>query len=134
MRDVTVNTRLLNHYNWIRGQMTAEQLRDAVADYLKDGGEITKLPNGPKIYHQKYTAYVPTDWQSKGVVLMDVTALENPANRAQHKYFVAHAPRARGDDTSHCNGERHGHRDVFGVEVLLSGAMPRRKYRKYKMI
>ena len=60
--------------------MTREELKEATARFLADGGKITKLPDGP-VLRKTYSVRVPPT--SK----VDLTAGVDPANKSQRAAF-----------------------------------------------
>ena len=61
--------------------MTREEVKEAMNRFLKEGGKITKLPNGPNYSFNPYGVRVA---QSKAV---DLTATEDPGTKKQRKDF-----------------------------------------------
>ena len=60
--------------------MTREELKEATARFLADGGKITKLPDGP-VLRKTYSVRVPPT--SK----VDLTAGVDPVNSSQEIAF-----------------------------------------------
>ena len=62
-------------------KITREVLNTEVAKYIKYGGKITKLPDGPNFSFQTYGVRVPN---SNSV---DTTAGQDPVNKKQLSYY-----------------------------------------------
>ena len=62
--------------------MTREELNESTAQFLKAGGKIKKLPDGPAFRWYPYSAMSSISRDLSGVKV-DVTAKEEPANAAQ---------------------------------------------------
>ena len=61
--------------------MTRTEINTAVNSYLKNGGKITKLPDGPNFRFQPYgVRVVPGDPK------VDVTVTETPTTKQQINY------------------------------------------------
>ena len=61
--------------------MTREELNEATARFLKDGGKVKKLPDGPAFRWYPYSAMSS---KSKDLsVREDLTIKEDPANATQ---------------------------------------------------
>ena len=61
--------------------MTREELNEATARFLKDGGKVKKLPDGPAFRWYPYSAMSS---KSKDLTIReDITAKEEPANAFQ---------------------------------------------------
>ena len=64
-------------------KMTRSEVNQAVSRFLKNGGKITKLPDGPNHRFQPYGVRVtPSDPK------VDVTVTEDPANKEQEKAML----------------------------------------------
>ena len=61
--------------------MTREELKEATDRFLKDGGKIEKLPDGPNFNFQKYGVSVPKSNK------VDLTAIEDPTTKKQMEAF-----------------------------------------------
>ena len=61
--------------------MKRDELNEAVNSYLKNGGKITKLPDGPNYRFQTYGVRVPNSTS------VDTTAGEDPVNEKQLSYY-----------------------------------------------
>ena len=61
--------------------MTREEVKEAMNRFLKDGGKITKLPDGPNYSFNPYGVRVA---QSNAV---DLTASEDPGTQKQREVF-----------------------------------------------
>ena len=61
--------------------MNRNELKRAVNNYLKNGGKITKLPDGPDYRFHQYGVKVP---ESTSV---DTTAGQDPINEKQLSYY-----------------------------------------------
>ena len=61
--------------------MTREEVKEAMDHFLKEGGKITKLPNGPNYSFNPYGVRVAN---SNAV---DLTATEDPGTKEQRKDF-----------------------------------------------
>ena len=61
--------------------MNRSELNEAVNSYLKNGGKITKLPDGPNYRFQAYGVKVPNSTS------VDTTAGEDPVNQKQLSYY-----------------------------------------------
>ena len=64
--------------------MTREELNESTAQFLKGGGKINKLPDGPAFRWYPYSAMSSKSRDLSGVKV-DVTAKEEPANAVQEK-------------------------------------------------
>ena len=62
-------------------KITRTELNEEVTKYLKNGGKITKLPDGPNFRFQSYSVRVPTSMS------VDTTAGQDPANKKQLIHF-----------------------------------------------
>ena len=62
--------------------MNRSELNEATAKYLANGGKVTKLPDGPDFRFQPYGVRVKEDMTEPKI---DLTALEDPANKKQEK-------------------------------------------------
>ena len=60
-------------------KITRKELNEEIAKYMKNGGKITKLPDGPNFRFQSYSVRVPTSMS------VDITAGQDPANKKQFK-------------------------------------------------
>ena len=66
--------------------MTRTEINTAVNTYLKNGGKITKLPDGPNFRFQPYgVRVVPGDPK------VDVTVTETPTTKQQISYVEKHS-------------------------------------------
>ena len=61
--------------------MNRSELNEAVKSYLKSGGKITKLPDGPDFRFQAYGVRVPNSMS------VDTTAGQDPVNKKQLSYY-----------------------------------------------
>ena len=61
--------------------MNRNELNKAVKSYLKSGGKITKLPDGPNFRYQAYGVKVPNS------TTVDTTAGQDPVNKQQLSYY-----------------------------------------------
>ena len=61
--------------------MTREEVKEAMNRFLKDGGKITKLPDGPNYRFNPYGVRVAN---SNAV---DLTATEDPGTKKQREDF-----------------------------------------------
>ena len=61
--------------------MNRNELNKAVKSYLKSGGKITKLPDGPNFRYQAYGVRVPNS------TTVDTTAGQDPVNKQQLSYY-----------------------------------------------
>ena len=61
--------------------MNRSELNKAVKSYLKKGGKITKLPDGPNFRYQAYGVRVPNS------TTVDTTAGQDPVNKQQLSYY-----------------------------------------------
>ena len=61
--------------------MNRNELNKAVKSYLKSGGKITKLPDGPNFRYQAYGVRVPNS------TVVDTTAGQDPVNKQQLSYY-----------------------------------------------
>ena len=61
--------------------MNRNELNKAVKSYLKSGGKITKLPDGPNFRYQAYGVRVPNS------TAVDTTAGQDPVNKQQLSYY-----------------------------------------------
>ena len=61
--------------------MNRSELNEAVKSYLKSGGKITKLPDGPNFRYQAYGVRVPNS------TVVDTTAGQDPVNKQQLSYY-----------------------------------------------
>ena len=61
--------------------MNRSELNEAVKSYLKNGGKITKLPDGPDFRFQAYGVRVPNSMS------VDTTAGQDPVNKKQLSYY-----------------------------------------------
>jgi hypothetical protein len=66
---------------YIMKKITRKELNESVAIFLKNGGTITKLPDGPNFRYQSYGVRVPSS------MLVDTTAGQDPANKKQLRHF-----------------------------------------------
>ena len=64
--------------------MTREELNESTAQFLKGGGKIKKLPDGPAFRWYPYSAMSSKSRDLSGGKV-DVTAKEEPANAVQEK-------------------------------------------------
>ena len=63
-------------------KMNRSEVNQAVSRFLKNGGKITKLPDGPNHRFQPYGVRVE---QNLAEPKVDLTAYEDPANKKQEK-------------------------------------------------
>ena len=61
--------------------MTREEVKEAMDQFLKEGGKITKLPDGPNYRFNPYGVRVAN---SNAV---DLTATEDPGTKKQREVF-----------------------------------------------
>ena len=61
--------------------MTRTEINTAVNDYLKNGGKITKLPDGPDYRFQPYGVRV-----TPGDPKVDLTVTDTPTTKQQISY------------------------------------------------
>ena len=61
--------------------MNRSELNEAVKSYLKSGGKITKLPDGPDFRFQAYGGRAPNS------ISVDTTAGQDPVNKQQLSYY-----------------------------------------------
>ena len=66
--------------------MTRTEINTAVNAYLKNGGKITKLPDGPNYCFQPYGVKV-----APGDPKVDVTVTETPTTKQQISYVEKHS-------------------------------------------
>ena len=66
--------------------MTRTEINTAVNTYLKNGGKITKLPDGPDYRFQPYGVKV-----TPGAPKVDVTITETPTTKQQISYVEKHS-------------------------------------------
>ena len=66
--------------------MKRSELKEAVNSYLKNGGKITKLPDGPDYRFQPYGARA-----TPGDPKVDVTVTETPTTKQQISYVEKHS-------------------------------------------
>ena len=64
--------------------MTRQELNEATAQFLKGGGKIKKLADGPAFRWYPYSA-MSSKGSSLSDMKVDVTAKEEPANAVQEK-------------------------------------------------
>ena len=62
--------------------MTREELNESTAQFLKGGGKIKKLPDGPAFRWYPYSA-MSSKSRDLSDLKVDVTAKEEPANAVQ---------------------------------------------------
>ena len=62
-------------------KITRTELNEEVTKYIKNGGKITKLPDGPNFRFQAYGVRVPNS------ISVDTTAGQDPVNKQQLSYF-----------------------------------------------
>ena len=62
-------------------KITRTELNEEVTKYLKNGGKITKLPDGPNFRFQAYGVRVPNSTS------VDTTAGRDPANKKQLSFY-----------------------------------------------
>jgi len=65
--------------------MTRQELNEATAQFLKGGGKIKKLADGPAFRWYPYSAMSSTKSGQRADLKVDVTAKEEPANAVQEK-------------------------------------------------
>ena len=61
--------------------MNRTELNTEIAKYMKEGGKITKLPDGPNYCFQTYGVRVPNSMS------VDTTAGQDPVNKEQLLYY-----------------------------------------------
>ncbi len=66
--------------------MTRSEVNEAMAKFFANGGKVTKLPDGPDFRFQPYGVRVKEDMTEPKI---DLTALEDPANKKQEKVVEA---------------------------------------------
>tara|TARA_Y100000590_G_C15426158_1_gene903314 strand:+ start:80 stop:289 length:210 start_codon:yes stop_codon:yes gene_type:complete len=66
--------------------MTRSEVNEAMARFFADGGKVTKLPDGPDFRFQPYGVRVKENMTEPKI---DLTALEDPANKKQEKVVEA---------------------------------------------
>ena len=62
--------------------MKRSELNEAVNNYLKNGGKITKLPDGPDFRFHPYGVRVPP-----GDPKVELTITDSPTTKQQISYF-----------------------------------------------
>ena len=62
-------------------KISRKKLNREILKYLKNGGKITKLPDGPNFRFQAYGVRVPNS------ISVDTTAGQDPANNKQLIHF-----------------------------------------------
>ena len=62
-------------------KITRTELNKEIAKYVKNGGKITRLPDGPNFRFQAYGVRVPNSTS------VDTTAGQDPVNKQQLSYF-----------------------------------------------
>jgi len=62
-------------------KISREDLNESIDKYLKNGGSITKLPDGPNFRFQTYSVRVPSSMS------VDTTASEKPFTKKQITHF-----------------------------------------------
>ncbi len=67
-------------------RMTRSEVNEAMARFFADGGKVTKLPDGPDFRFQPYGVRVKENMTEPKI---DLTALEDPANKKQEKVVEA---------------------------------------------
>ena len=67
-------------------RMTRSEVNEAIARFFADGGKVTKLPDGPDFRFQPYGVRVKENMTEPKI---DLTALEDPANKKQEKVVEA---------------------------------------------
>ena len=68
--------------------MTRSEVNEAMAKFFANGGKVTKLPDGPDFRFQPYGVRVKEDMTEPKI---DLTALEDPANKKQEKVVEANS-------------------------------------------
>ena len=63
--------------------MTRKEMNEAVTLFLKEGGKINKLPDGPDHRFQPYGVRVPISNR------VDLASMEDPSSKKQRKAFEA---------------------------------------------
>ncbi len=63
-------------------RMTRSEVNEAMARFFANGGKVTKLPDGPDFRFQPYGVKVKENMTEPKI---DLTALEDPANKKQEK-------------------------------------------------
>mgnify|MGYP003110279501 FL=1 len=66
--------------------MNRGELNEAMARFFANGGKVTKLPDGPDFRFQPYGVRVKENMTEPKI---DLTALEDPANKKQEKVVEA---------------------------------------------
>ena len=66
--------------------MKRSELNEAVNNYLKNGGKITKLPDGPDFLFHPYGVRVPP-----GDPKVDLTITDSPTTKQQISYVEKHS-------------------------------------------
>ena len=62
-------------------KITRTELNTEIAKYIKGGGKITRLPDGPDFRFQAYGVRVPNS------TAVDTTAGQDPVNKKQLSYY-----------------------------------------------
>ena len=62
-------------------KISRQVVNDSVANFLKNGGTITKLPDGPNFRYHSHSVRVPSSMS------VDTTATQEPANKKQLRHF-----------------------------------------------
>ena len=68
--------------------MTRSEVNEAMAKFFANGGKVTKLPDGPDFRFQPYGVRVKENMTEPKI---DLTALEDPANKKQEKVVEANS-------------------------------------------
>ncbi len=62
-------------------KITRTELNEEIAKYMKNGGKITRLPDGPNFRFQAYGVRVPNSTS------VDTTAGQDPVNKKQLSFY-----------------------------------------------
>ena len=62
-------------------KITRTELNAEITKYIKNGGKITRLPDGPNFRFQTYSVRVPNS------TAVDTTAGQDPVNKKQLSYY-----------------------------------------------
>ena len=62
-------------------KITRTELNAEITKYIKNGGKITRLPDGPNFRFQTYSVRVPNSTS------VDTTAGQDPVNKKQLSYY-----------------------------------------------
>tara|TARA_Y100001949_G_C15751148_1_gene227929 strand:+ start:133 stop:339 length:207 start_codon:yes stop_codon:yes gene_type:complete len=62
-------------------KITRTELNEEITKYIKNGGKITRLPDGPNFRFQAYGVRVPNS------ISVDTTVGQDPVNKKQLSYY-----------------------------------------------